>query len=126
MQELLKQTEAREHIGGDFAKAIKLGREDGGVHYKRMLLYFGDVFCFVKNVKRMKFVPAMAAGFVFSNVMTTNMEAFMRTILVIGCGTDWPTYLKSDDYVRWKASLNATDGCEEKKPVSRWHDIFCP
>lgn len=126
MQGLIKNDkEAKKYLEDDFADAIKLGREGGGEKYKRMLVYFGDIFCFVENIKRVKFVPSMATGLVLSNAITTNMEAFMRTILFVGCGTDWPKYLKSPDYLRWKASTNEKDG-QGNKPVSTLYVIFRP
>lgn len=118
MEDLLKRNaETKKHLEEGFAEAVKLGRQEGGVHYMRMLAYFGDIFCYVDNIRRFKFQTSIASGVSVSNAITVNMEAIMRTIIVVGCGKDWPDYLKSPDYINWKQNTTESTNCGNK-PVS--------
>lgn len=91
----------------------------------RMFLYFGDIFCFDSSIKRTSFVELMAKGGKISTAITAKMEAFMRTIIEVGCGKDWPEYLKSPELKAWKEK-EATKRPSEpnKKPVS-YADCCC-
>ena len=46
-------------------------------------------------------IRKIASGINISDVITENMEAFMRTILTVGCSHDWPNYLKSEEFQEW-------------------------
>ena len=54
-----------------------------------------------KLPKRTNLCSAIAKGNKFCDLVTTNMEAFMRTVLFVGCGRDWPGYLNSKIYTDW-------------------------
>ena len=83
-----------------FAKKIEKGRQCPGA-YAKFLLGFGDIFAKVKTGKGKSFMRKVVDGLKIGEVITPNMEAFMRTILIKGCSHDWPKYLNSERYQKW-------------------------
>lgn len=74
---------------------------------------FGGCFCLDKEISKRGFTASIAMGHKLSKIMTMNMEAFMRTVLEIGCEKDWPAYLKSEKYLNWRKG----NGNKKQKPV---------
>ena len=65
-----------------------------------------------KLPKRTNLCSTIAKGNKLCDLMTINMEAFMRTVLFIGCSEDWPGYLNSKVYSDWLSKtykVKATD-----------------
>ena len=58
----------------------------------------------------------IAKGNNVSDLITPNMEALMRTIIMMGCAKDWPTYLNSSEYKKWHDNHHGIpeDTSEEK------------
>lgn len=92
--------EEKEGYGPNFCKEIEKGRQSPGA-YAKFLLGFGDIFAKVKTGKGKSFMRKVADGLKIGEVITPNMEAFMRTILIKGCSHDWPKYLNSERYQKW-------------------------
>ena len=77
-----------------------------------MLIRFGDIFSKERVGKGKSFVRKIASGVKISDLITHNMEAFMRTVLSVGCSHDWPNYLKSDKYQEWNAKKSKVEVIE--------------
>ena len=87
------------------------GRNEWKV-YIEFLLVFGGIFVRNKLPKRTNLCSTIAKGNKLCDLMTINMEAFMRTVLFIGCSEDWPGYLNSKVYNHWLSKtykVKATD-----------------
>ena len=97
-QEMSK--EEKEGYGPNFCKKIEKGRQCPGA-YAKFLLRFGDIFAKVRTGKGKSFMRKVVDGLKIGEVITPNMEAFMRTILIKGCSHDWPKYLNSERYQKW-------------------------
>ena len=84
-------------VGPSFWKAVAEGRQNTKAYFD-MLIRFGDIFSKERVGKGKSFVRKIASGVKISDLITHNMEAFMRTVLSVGCSHDWPNYLKSDKW----------------------------
>ena len=78
--------------------------------YIEFVLMFGGIFVENKLAKRTNLCSAIAKGNKLCDLMTTNMEAFMRTILFVGCSKDWPEYLQSEEYRKWFCKTHTLPG----------------
>ena len=95
--------EKRTLFGMEFCKEIVKGRE-AKRDYCRLVLEFGDIYSTEKMRKGTGIKVNIANGRKVSDLITPNMEAMMRTIIMIGCAKDWPAYLNSTEYMEWISS----------------------
>ena len=84
------------------------GRKEPSV-YIDFLMTFGGVYVKNKLPKRTTFCSAIAKGNKLCDLITTNTEAFMRTVLFVGCSKDWPRYLEGEEYRSWCRKTNTTE-----------------
>ena len=88
------------------------GRNEPKV-YIEFLLTFGEIYLEKRLPRKSNFCLTISKGNKLNDIMTTNMEAFMRTVLFIGCSKDWPEYLESEVYKDW---LNKRYKIKSKDP----------
>ena len=84
------------------------GRKEAKV-YIEFLLIFGDIYLEKKWKRGTRIHELICKGNKLCDLMTTNMEAFMRTVLYVGCSVDWPTYLNSSVYKKWAGMAEEED-----------------
>ena len=72
--------------------------------YAKVLLTFGNIFLKRNLTPSTSICNLIVRGEKICKLMTTNMEAMMRTIIYIGCSKDWPNYLNSKEYLEWVSS----------------------
>lgn len=106
MKGLSAQQRAR--FGKDQCQKMLKGRKEPSV-YIDFLMTFGAIYVENKLPKRTTFCSAIAKGNKLCDLITTNTEAFMRTVLFVGCSKDWPGYLGSEEYRRWFRKTNAAE-----------------
>lgn len=85
------------------------GRNEAKI-YIEFVLMFGGIFVENKLAKRTNLCSTIAKGNRLCDLITTNMEAFMRTILFVGCSKDWPEYLQSEEYRKWFCKTHTLPG----------------
>ena len=106
----------KEEYGPRFCRQIAKGRQCPGA-YAKLILTFGDIFALQKIGKGKQLMRKIAEGLKIGDAITPNMEALMRTVLIIGCSHDWPKYLNSETYQNWsKDKANVVLSTIEHKP----------
>ena len=84
------------------------GRKEPSV-YIDFLMTFGGVYVKNKLPKRTSFCSAIAKGNKLCDLITTNTEVLMRTVLFVGCSKDWPGYLEGEEYRSWFRKTNTAE-----------------
>jgi len=109
-----------EMFQNEFTEGIRKGRKQNGETLFQMFVWFGDIFATENHVKKSTMTKLITSGGMkFSDLITKNMKAFMRTILETGCKKDWPEYYKSEQYLDWeRQKTQGTLKPNEKRPVS--------
>ena len=87
----------------EFCDKMIVGRKNQK-EYAKVLLTFGDFFLKRNLTPSTSICNLIVRGEKICKLMTTNMEAMMRTIIYIGCSKDWPNYLRSKEYSEWVSS----------------------
>ena len=87
-------------LGVDFCREIAKGRQATKMYF-HLVLEFGDIYSTIPIRKGTGLKNLIAKGNNVSDLITPNMEALMRTIIMMGCAKDWPTYLNSSEYKKW-------------------------
>ena len=101
----------------DYCKEIAKGRQSAKM-YCHLILEFGDIYATVKTRKGTGLKNIIAKGGKVSELITPNMEAIMRTIIITGCARDWPAYLNSKEYKEWLSNQHAAPVTTTKKGES--------
>ena len=111
----------KEEYGPRFCRRIAKGRQCPGA-YAKLILTFGDIFALQKIGKGKQLMRKIAEGLKIGDAITPNMEALMRTVLIIGCSHDWPKYLNSETYQNWSKDKAKTPDIDLCFPENAEHD----
>ena len=95
-------------FGKDRCDKMLKGRKQARV-YIEFLLTFGDIYLEKKWKRGTKIHELICKGNKLCDLITTNMEALMRTVLYVGCSLDWPAYLNSSVYKKWAGTAEEED-----------------
>ena len=79
---------------------MEFGRNEPEI-FVDFIMTFGEIYMLRDLPRGTTFCEMIAKGNKFSDLVSINMEAFMRTVLFIGCSKDWPNYLRSKAYRQW-------------------------
>ena len=104
----------REFHDREYCKQIAKGRQCAKM-YCHFILEFGYIYATVKTRKGTGLKNIIAKGGKVSELITPNMEAIMRTIIITGCARDWPGYLNSEVYKEWLSNQHTAPLTMTKK-----------
>ena len=100
MSATVLSAEKQARLGKPNSDKMLRGRKEPKI-YIEFLLTFGDIYLEHRLKKGKMLYETISEGNKLSELITTNMEALMRTVVYVGCSSDWPKYLESEEYLSW-------------------------